>query len=158
LAITQDTNEGMFDSAIEKVKSELHSGNIANVLQQSVAIATEMDVRNYVSAKKRQLLLSYVDEATGSAVATVALAENVVGAIAALQKHSCQGTSTSIATAARLIDQMAKLVSGSVTSISFARYVVEIISSSTGALLQGACNGKTIHLPSPLTWMRQTRA
>lgn len=158
LQISQDSNEDMFNNTIEEVQRELHLGNTANVLQQSESIASEMDVRSFVSPEKCQLLLSCVDNATVSSARTIAFAESAVAVSAALQQYSFQVTATSIATAAKIIDNMAHLVSGFVTPSSFANHINLIISAATGALVEGACNGGYVTLPAPIPWMKLTRS
>jgi len=170
LALSPDSDKEMFDDAIARVKNELQLGNVANVLQQSIAIASEMDARPFDKellninpqkrANQRELLLSYVDDAIVTAIRTIAFAENLFAAVAALQLQPCQITSTSATTAVEIIDSITAhfFFKNQTTSEDFfAERVVQIISSTTGALVEGACNDTSITLSNPIEWMTQTR-
>ena len=165
LQISPDSNDQMFDQAISGVESELRLGNTAKVLQQSLAVASEMAARNHIAPHERELLLSYVDQSSVSAIRTIAFAENALAAAAALLQYECQITGQSAATAGKLIDDMATIASGSVVTVDFAQRVVGIVSTTTGALMQGSCeagmileHGPINKLTVPMTWMKQTRS
>jgi cysteine-rich repeat protein len=165
LRISQDSNSQMFEQAISGVERELLLGNTANVLQQSLAVASEMAARNYIAPYERELLLSYVDQCSLSAIRTSAFAENALASAAAILQYECQITGQSATIASKFIDDMATLASGSVVTVVFAQHVAGIISTTTGALIEGSCvagmitkHGPINNSSVPKTWMKQTRS
>jgi cysteine-rich repeat protein len=165
LQISQDSNSQMFEQAIRGVERELLLGNTANVLQQSLAVASEMAARNYMAPYDRELLISYIDKCSLSAIRTSAFAENALASAAAILQYECQITGQSATIAGKLIDDMATLASGSVVTVDFAQHVAGIISTTTGALIEGSCvpgmitkHGPINNSSVPKTWMKQTRS